>query len=211
MTKADDKPRRRTQAERSAETRKRIVAAAIDCLYRYGYSSTSTTLVAELAVVSRGAMLHQFPTKVEMMAAVLDAVFDEQSAYYMRVLNRIDDPAERLAKLPHAAWNMFRRPAGVAQMEIFLAARSDSDLKSVVRDGNKRVDAESRRGVKWLAEQVGINDPKTIDALWGLSVSTVRGLQTQWINDLSTAPAEATLSLLEKTIRNVIAEQAKKK
>ena len=51
---------RRTQAERSAETRQRLIAAAIDALCRLGYAATSTVLVADNAGVSRGAMLHQF-------------------------------------------------------------------------------------------------------------------------------------------------------
>ena len=205
-----EKPRPRTQAERSAQTRKRIMRAAITSLYRNGYSATSTIVVANDAKVSRGAMLHQFPTKAEMMAGVLDAVYEEQSAYYLRVLGAIEDPVERLVQMTRAAWNAFKRPAGVAQMEIFLAARSDPDLKPIVRKANKRIDAESRRGVAYLARAAGIGDAKTIDAIWALGVSAVRGLQTQWINDLNGAPADEALGMIETTLRELVRARAKK-
>ncbi len=208
MRTAKSKPKPRTQAERSANTQKRILQAAIDCLHQTGFSATSTVAVADLAGVSRGAMLHQYPSKNDMMAAVLEFVYEQQSAYYRRVLNKIDDPAERLVALPRAAWKAFRSPAGVAQMEIFLAARSDPDLKAIVRDRNRRVDAESKLGIAYLARDAGITDKKVVDAMWALGVSTLRGLQTQWINDLQKAPVREAIGLLETLWRGLIADHA---
>jgi AcrR family transcriptional regulator len=211
MRKTRTKPTTRTQAERSASTQKRILRAAIECLHRKGYSATSTVAVADMAGVSRGAMLHQYPNKTDMMAAVLDAVYEQQSAYYRRALSKIDDPAERLVSVPRVAWTAFRSPAGVAQMEIFLAARSDAELKDVVREGNRRVDTESRLGIVYLARDAGITDIKLIDAMWALGVSTLRGLQTQWINDLQKAPASEAIGLLETLWRNLIAAHVKRR
>ena len=68
------KPPRRTQAERSATTRARILKAAVNCLYRNGYGATTTVSVAASAKVSRGAMLHHFPSKADLMLATLTHV-----------------------------------------------------------------------------------------------------------------------------------------
>ncbi len=211
MQKAKTKSTKRTQAERSATTQKRILRAAIDCLHRKGYSATSTVAVADMAGVSRGAMLHQYPNKTDMMAAVLDAVYEQQSDYYRRALSKIGDPVDRIVLLPRVAWRAFRSPAGVAQMEIFLAARSDAELRGVVREGNRHVDIESRRGIAYLARAAGITDMKLIDSMWALGVSTLRGLQTQWINDLHKAPADEALGLLEALWRNLIAAHIKRR
>jgi len=54
---------RRSNAQRSAETRRRLIKAAITCLHVNGYAATTTVAIADKAKVSRGAMLHQFPTK----------------------------------------------------------------------------------------------------------------------------------------------------
>jgi AcrR family transcriptional regulator len=51
--------------------RARLIDAAIDCLNRLGYSATTLATIAEAAGVSRGGMLHQFPTKVDLMLAVV--------------------------------------------------------------------------------------------------------------------------------------------
>ena len=57
----DGKPRiaRGPHAARRAATRAKILAAAVRCLAEFGYSATSTPLVASLAKVSRGSLLHQ--------------------------------------------------------------------------------------------------------------------------------------------------------
>ena len=55
-------------AERRADTRAKIMDAAVRCLAQYGYAATSTPLVARTAKVSRGSLLHQFPTKVDLVS-----------------------------------------------------------------------------------------------------------------------------------------------
>src|SRR5438045_9398121 len=61
-------PRRRTQAERTASTRAALLDATIDCLVEYGYAHLTTTRVVERAGVSRGAQVHHFPTKAELVS-----------------------------------------------------------------------------------------------------------------------------------------------
>ncbi len=45
---------RQRQADRSRETRRKLMEATVDCLVEHGWSGTTTTLVAERAGVSRG-------------------------------------------------------------------------------------------------------------------------------------------------------------
>ena len=49
---------RRSQAERTASMRARLIDAAVDFLNRLGYSATTLSTIAEAAGVSRGGMLH---------------------------------------------------------------------------------------------------------------------------------------------------------
>ena len=48
--------------------RQRLLEATVDCLVEHGWSGTSTTLVSQRAGVSRGAQLHHFPTKNDLVA-----------------------------------------------------------------------------------------------------------------------------------------------
>src|ERR1700735_4207259 len=72
--KAAKKPRvpRGPNAERRAATRAKIMDATVRCLAEFGYAATSTPLVARMAKVSRGSLLHQFPTKIDLMLAVAE-------------------------------------------------------------------------------------------------------------------------------------------
>lgn len=117
--------RRQTQAERSAGTKTRVLQAAIRCLHRYGYSTTTTLLVAEEAGVSRGAMLHQFPTKTDIMLFVVRSVFDEEVA---RFKERLRSPRHSESDLMQVMWDTLNRPGGVAALEVLLGSRSDKDL-----------------------------------------------------------------------------------
>ncbi|MDT5024109.1 MAG: hypothetical protein QOE61_535, partial [Micromonosporaceae bacterium] len=61
-TTSTAKKARRTQEQRSAEMRVRLLDATIECLVEYGYAGTTTPRVAEKAGVTRGAQVHHFPS-----------------------------------------------------------------------------------------------------------------------------------------------------
>ena len=60
------------QEERSRAMRQRLLEATVDCLVEHGWSGTSTTLVSQRAGVSRGAQLHHYPTKNDLVLAAID-------------------------------------------------------------------------------------------------------------------------------------------
>src|ERR1700735_5744766 len=64
------------QAERSAETRRRLLDATVACLFERGYAGTTTTEIATRAGVSRGAQVHHFPRKDELVVSALEYVFE---------------------------------------------------------------------------------------------------------------------------------------
>ena len=74
-----EKPRSRTQEERSAETRAKLVAAMLDCLQEVGAARTSTNMVAERAGVSRGALTHHYASKEELLVDAVEHLLKEAS------------------------------------------------------------------------------------------------------------------------------------
>ncbi len=60
------------QAQKSAMTRDKILEAAVDCFIHLGYTNVTTAKVASAAGVSRGAMLHHFPSKTELIQAATE-------------------------------------------------------------------------------------------------------------------------------------------
>lgn len=65
---------RRTQADRSAATRDRLVAEARRLFAAQGFSEVPADAIVAAAGVTRGAMYHQFADKTALFDAVLEAV-----------------------------------------------------------------------------------------------------------------------------------------
>uniref|UniRef100_UPI0035CC031F TetR/AcrR family transcriptional regulator n=1 Tax=uncultured Sphingomonas sp. TaxID=158754 RepID=UPI0035CC031F len=169
------RPTRRPQAERSADTRAKLIEAAIACLHRTGYSATTVSTVANEAGVSRGAMTHQFPAKTDLMLAVVEHVFDQDAHFYADTIAAMD-PAQFLIGLPEMMWGVISRPAGIAVIEIMLASRSDPGLAERLRELQSAIDV---RAHKWSGERVraaGIKPHPDGEAIHELYVAAVRGL-----------------------------------
>jgi AcrR family transcriptional regulator len=135
--------RRKTQAERSAETRAKLLAAAIECLHTQGYAASTTLLIAEKADISRGAMLHQFPTRVELMLYVVRSVFDQEIALYAEEMKALEGRNRKNFDVPLMAWNVLSRPEGVAVLEIMLGARSDPELADRLSELQSGIEKDS--------------------------------------------------------------------
>src|SRR5947208_2996268 len=67
---------RRTQAQRVAETRARLLDATVECLAEIGYARMTTGDVAERAGMSRGAQLYHFQNKAELVATAVEHLLD---------------------------------------------------------------------------------------------------------------------------------------
>lgn len=62
----------RTQVEKSAETRRRIMEATVRLLQWQGYSRLTTPVIAKEADVSRGALTHHYATKEDVVVAAVE-------------------------------------------------------------------------------------------------------------------------------------------
>src|SRR5262245_36507681 len=125
-------PARRTQGERSAETRARVLDAALECLARDGYRGTTTTAVTQRAGVSRGAQLHHFPTRAALVSAALQHLHAELTEHYEKGFASLDPRADRLDAAVELLWRVMRDPRLDAAIELTVAARTDADLRREV-------------------------------------------------------------------------------
>lgn len=125
-------PRRRTQEERSHETRARILDAALDCLGREGWAGTTTIAVAERAGVSRGAQLHHFPTRAALVSAALRHLYADLTAQYEKAFASIGPEADRLDSAIELLWRVMCDPRLAAVTELTVAARTDAELRAEV-------------------------------------------------------------------------------
>lgn len=195
----------RSQAERSAATRARLIAAAIDSLSRLGYAATSTVLVADLARVSRGAMLHQFASKAALIGAVFEHIYADAMARYRVALDGVTDPVERLEVLMDTAWAHYRSPAGIAQTEILMATRSDPDVAAVVGPLHSDTLELSRRRHGQHFEAAGLPGDLS-DAFLYHNIGLLRGLALEYALGTPLCRLQPAVDLMKAMARRVHAE-----
>ena len=122
--------RRRTQAERRATTRAALLDATIDCLVEDGYQGTTTTRIVERAGVSRGAQVHHFPTKAELVAEAVRHLAERRGEEFLAEAREV--PARgrhRFEQMLDMLWRIHTGPLFAASVELWVAARNDSELR----------------------------------------------------------------------------------
>lgn len=70
----------RTQQQRREETRRALLDATVESLIEVGFARTTTLEVQRRAAVSRGALLHHFPSKAELLVAAVDHLAEKRAA-----------------------------------------------------------------------------------------------------------------------------------
>ena len=143
MAKSNSRPRR-TQEERSATTRAALLDATIDCLVEYGYSSLTTTRVVERAGVSRGAQVHHFPTKAQLVTEALRHLAVKRIQEFAQTMPELPASEEkRISRILDLIWEQHMSPLFEAALELWVAARTDPELKAalvaVERDVSKAI------------------------------------------------------------------------
>lgn len=162
---------RMTHEARSAQSRGLLIEAAVEAIHRVGYHAASTAMIARIAGVSRGSFQHQFKTRAALMAEVVNAVFQQEMAEYEK-LAASGTRGGQLCDWPAILWDTFSRPAGIAVLEILLAAQSDEDLAAEVRPMQARVEEQAA-----LVTRAAFGgDLAAARAVMQLMVWTARGL-----------------------------------
>jgi AcrR family transcriptional regulator len=124
------KPRRRTQEERRAATRAALLDATIECLVEYGYANTTLARIVERAGVSRGAQTYHFPTKSELVAEALAHVSRRQAREIFTRVERLPEGKDRFDAALDLVWEIHLGPLFQAALELFVAARTDRELRA---------------------------------------------------------------------------------
>ncbi|GGB27201.1 TetR family transcriptional regulator [Flexivirga endophytica] len=132
-------PQRTPQPERTRAMRTRLMQATIDCLIERGWAGTTTTLVSEVAGVSRGAQLHHFHTKHELVVASLEHLSEQMTAELQR---RHDQATRGKQRSTRSVLTMladyYTSDLFVASLELWVAARTDEPLREIVRPMERR-------------------------------------------------------------------------
>jgi AcrR family transcriptional regulator len=132
---------RRTQAERRAATRTALLDATLESLVEHGYANVTAAQIAARAGVTRGAQAHYFATKAELVTAALEHAADQITERFRTDSPRCDSEAKTVMALIDRLWDLHDSPTFVAVAELWLASRTDAELRPHVIALNKRMTA----------------------------------------------------------------------
>src|SRR5688500_136577 len=110
------------QGERRRATRARLTAATVACLPQHGCTGASTTRVDDRAGVSRGAQLHHFPTKNDLVLAAIDHLTTLRAQEVTPDGDLPDAGVARARRVLEQLSELFTGPTFQAALELWVAA-----------------------------------------------------------------------------------------
>jgi AcrR family transcriptional regulator len=201
---APNKITRGPQADQSARTRAKLLNATVECLYHFGYDRTTTVLVVERAGVARGSLLHQFPTKVDLMVATINYIASLRALAHREGLKGVTRGPERFERLIEILWQEMSSPSGIARLEILLASRGDHELAEKLAPIEADLQRGRVAGIWRFAEQLGITDRNLVESMAQLYVAALRGLSVDALFPSSREHVLSAVALLKQSMMSLL-------
>jgi AcrR family transcriptional regulator len=154
-TPAEDvPPAPRTRSKRTADSRLLILDAAVACLVEDGYAGASTLAVQARAGVSRGRLLHHFPSRAELLVAAAEhlsrTLLEDARRRAAALMADRPQGRERVDRAIDLMWATFQEPPFRAAMELWTAARTDPELRAALRVEERRL----RAAIRGVADEI---------------------------------------------------------
>ena len=164
------------QEERSRLMRLRLMEATVECLVEHGWTGTTTTVVSQRAGVSRGAQLHHFPSKQDLVVAAVDHLSERRREELSAVASDLPEEGRTRAALDLIA-HQYVSPVFFAALELWVAARTDPALLATVGPLERRF---GRAAHAYAVDLLGVDESKgrnrqlvqaTLDLTRGLALA----------------------------------------
>ncbi len=180
------------QQARAIATRLRLLDSAVLCLCEAGYAKTTTTMVAQRAEVSQGALYKHFGSKQQLIAGTAEHLFSGLVEDFQAAFAVSTSGEDRLSRVLFELWTVFLTPELYAVVDLYIAARTDEPLRlalvPVVTQHRDNLHKEARV----LFPEAAENNPRFEIAVDGI-LSTLQGaaMSAAVLDDLSNAAAFA--------------------
>lgn len=199
---SDDPPPLGWQAQKSASTRNLIVEAAVKCFVELGYARTTTTVIAEKAGLSRGAMLHHFPSKLDVVRAAVEYLHAKRLRALRKAMAKDSRDGDHVHQGVDTYWSHVNHPLFVAFFELAVAARTDRELADILRPAQESFEHEWHRAtLEVFPEWRGKGE--NFDLAFDLSRYLLEGMAISFLTHKETERDKRVLGYLEQKIREL--------
>lgn len=198
---------RRPNVERSAATRKLILDATITCLNDWGYGGVTNIKVADAAGVSRGAMMHHFPTRQALIIATIEHAHDKLNVFRAAEMERTPPGLPRFRAILDQSLVTQRMPEGTALNEIRIGSRSDKEIREAVTPMMSAISEDYVRMVSRIARDAGLKPSRELHGLTGTVAMATRALAINTFTYPSVGVRDNVLWTLQMMREDLIARQ----
>ena len=191
---------------RTATSRARILDAAVACLVESGYAGATTLRIQARAGVSRGRLLHQFPSRDQLLVAASRHLATER---LRRTSERIDrlalglSGAERLDRAIELMWETFSEPHFWAAVELWTAARTNEELRAALLPEEREIGAAIRAGMDRFYGPELVAHPR-YPQVRDLLFTSMRGVGLAYALDHRDPRTEPHLELWKQVARTLL-------
>jgi AcrR family transcriptional regulator len=191
------------QAQKSAATRKLILESAIRCFVELGYAGTTTTAIAQRAGLSRGAMLHHFPSKIDVFRGAIEYLHSKRLRAFRRAMARTPpEGADRVMLGVRAFWAHVRHPMFVAFFELSVAARTDPELAAILAPSQQAFEREWYQTAREVFPEWQGRD-REFDIALDLSRNVLEGMAIRFLTEPDEERVERVLGYLAEKLREL--------
>lgn len=196
----------RSRAQRSEDSRARILDAAVACLIDGGYSGSTTLTIQSAAAVSRGRLLHHFPSRDRLLVAAAQHLAVKRVADTEERVRRVveqDPPADVFARADRVIellWESFSEPHFWASVELWTAARVNDEIAEALRPEEKRLGAAIRASMARMFGDELASRPR-FKQLRDLLLTSMRGAALTYTFDPRDPHQDAMLAPWKDLVR----------
>lgn len=163
-----------TRKEQRERTHEALLDATTRCLVTHGHAGTTTQRIQDEAGVSRGALLHHFGSKSELLVAAIHHIAEMRLRDFSELVAELGDGPEALEQMVKAIRSVMAGPPFQAAIELWTASRTDPQLRAELLPAERRLGSALR---SLFNQHSGITDPEAAQTAFESLMALVRGLE----------------------------------
>lgn len=188
---------------RTIDVRRRILDAAVEVMLEFGYSGSSTVRIQERAGVSRGRLLHHFPSRDALLIAASQHLARARIGELPSDHHWPADPADRIDAVVDVMARTFTQPYFWAATELWIAARTHEDLREALLPGERDIARAVRAAVdSFFGEDLAVRPG--YEGLREVLFTSLRGMALTTSFDPREEPTRRHVERLKQLARQVL-------
>ncbi|APX24463.1 MAG: TetR/AcrR family transcriptional regulator [Rhodobacteraceae bacterium] len=196
---------------RSIATREKLIHAALDVIFDVGYENASTTEFSKRAGVSRGALLHHFPARSDIMVAAMETLLRDGTAEIREMAVAVSRNEMGLDAFIEWLQQLFSGRFFYLSVEFINGARTDPDLRArmipVVREFHEALDgiwSEFCEPTDLSAQEAAVVLNMTLCLVRGMGIQTVLREDPAYFHSLLEAWKAVLPQLMKGPLKDLV-------